>query len=138
MKAQLFCGAMLAALLLAALVTTAQTKPGDVVAYIPFSFVVADRVLPPGSYIVSAPNDVDLRIYNSQNPGVFVPAHRVQRSTRKTGSKVVFHRYGDTYFLSQVWVGTSTTGRELFRPAAERALVNRGAEREIALVTIGK
>jgi hypothetical protein len=54
--------------------------------------------------------------------------------TTSDGSKLEFHRYGDTYFLSAVWVTGNTTGRELFRSRAERELTDRKAEMELAVV----
>jgi hypothetical protein len=34
----------------------------------------------------------------------------------------VFNRYGDQYFLSQVWIAGSDTGRDLFQSRNERSL----------------
>ena len=41
--------------------------------------------------------------------------------------KLVFHRYGERYFLTEVWTGES--GRELLKSKQERAI-----ERELASV----
>ena len=37
-------------------------------------------------------------------------------------SRLVFNRYGDQYFLSQVWMAGSDTGRDLFQSRNERNL----------------
>jgi len=126
-----------AALLLAAANSVAQTKAGDLVADIPFAFVVADRTLPPGHYIVNRLND-NLGIHAGQNPNLFVPTHSAQRPAGENTSKMVFHRYGDTYFLEEVWVGSSSIGRALFPSRAEHKLKESGVEREIAAVRLGK
>jgi hypothetical protein len=125
------------ALLLAASVLFAQSKPGDLVADVPFAFVVAGRTLPPGHYVVNNQND-DLRIHDSHSQGIFVPAHSAQRGAHENSSKMVFHRYGDTYFLSEVWVGGNSIGRALFPSRAERKMVESGKEREIAEVRMEK
>jgi hypothetical protein len=122
-----------AALLLAASVSFAQTQPGDLVADVPFAFVVAGRTLPPGHYVVNNLNE-NLGIHNANNQGVLVPVHREQRPPRENSSKMVFHRYGDTYFLSEVWVGGNSIGRALFPSRAESKLIESGKEREIAEV----
>jgi hypothetical protein len=50
------------------------------------------------------------------------------------GSKLGFHRYGDTYFLSAVWIRGKTTGRELSHSRAKRELAHNKAEVEVAEV----
>jgi hypothetical protein len=127
-----------ALLLLASSISFAQTSPGDMVADVPFAFVVAGRTLPPGHYIVSRANEYSLRIHDRQNQGVFAPAHSAQRSAQENSTKMVFHRYGDTYFLSEVWVAGNSIGRALPRSPAERELAGSGAERQIAVVRMGK
>jgi hypothetical protein len=126
-----------AALLVAASVAFAQTKEGDVIADVPFAFVAAGHPMPAGHYIVSHLNDM-LRIHDRQNQGVFIPTHGAQRPKRQEATKLVFHRYGDTYFLSEVWTGGSDYGRALFTTKAERELAERGAEQEIAEVRASK
>jgi hypothetical protein len=125
----------LRALLLVAASSAAmgQTKPGDVMADVPFSFVVAGQQFPAGHYIVTQQGDVCLRIFNSQHQGVYVPTHDSGRSA-SDGSKLVFHRYGDTYFLSAVWVTGKTIGRELYRSRAEREAAMHKTEMELAVV----
>jgi hypothetical protein len=103
-----------------------------VVVDVPFAFNVGAQTLPAGHYIV-APLDGAIRIFNFQTNGVYVPTHSATR-TASDGSKLVFHRYGDSYFLSAVWVTGNTTGRQLFRSHAERELATRSAEMELAVV----
>jgi hypothetical protein len=122
------CGALLAV----ASTTMGQTKPGDMVVDVPFAFNVAGQALPAGHYIVAAQNDA-IRIFNSQASGLYVPTHAATR-TASDGSKLVFHRYGDTYFLSAVWVTGNTSGRELFPSRDEREAATRKAEMELAVV----
>jgi hypothetical protein len=127
-----------AALLLAASAAIAQTKQGDVVADIPFPFVVARQTLPAGHYIVSPANADALGIHDVNNRGTFVPTLHAQRPANDNGCKLVFHRYGDTYFLSEVWVAGNSNGRALFRSRAERELAESGKEKVIAEVRPGK
>jgi hypothetical protein len=44
-------------------------------------------------------------------------------------ARLVFHRYGNTYFLSQVWMAGSSVGRELRKMRQERAI-----ERELIAI----
>jgi len=130
------------ALLLAATIAFAQTgfaqtKEGDVTADVPFAFVVAGKTLPTGHYIVSHEND-SLRIHDRNSQGMFVPTHSAQRPEHENASKLVFHRYGNTYFLSEIWIGGNAFGRALFTTKAEHELAERGAERELAEVRAGR
>jgi len=128
--------AMCAALLAAASVAMGQTKPGDIVVDVPFAFVAGGQTLHAGHYIVAAMDDT-VRIFNSQTSGIFLPTHSASRNA-SDGTKLVFHRYGDTYFLSAMWIGGNAIGRELPRSKAERALSDRTAEMELAEVRPGK
>jgi len=110
-----------------------QTRLGDIVVDVPFAFVVGKHALPAGHYIVAAIDDAHVRIFNFETNGLYVPTHGALRST-SDGTELVFHRYGDTYFLSAVWVTGNTIGRELFRSRAERDLATRNAEMELAVV----
>ena len=123
-----FCAAVLAAIGVA----TGQTKPGDVVVDVPFAFSVAGQQLPAGHYIVTEKDDF-IRIFNGNKQGAFVPTHAAVRAASNE-SKLVFHHYGDTYFLSCVWVKGNTTGKELYRSRAERELAAHQAEMELAVV----
>jgi len=134
---KLFHIAVSGALLLAAAISFAQTKEGDLVADIPFAFVVAGRTLPSGHYIINRLNET-LGIHDRQNQNVFVPTHSAQRPARDNSSKMVFHRYGDTYFVEEVWVGDTSIGRALFPSPAERKLKDSGMESEIASVRFEK
>jgi len=129
--------ALSAALLASMSISFAQTKHGDVVADIPFAFVVAGRTLPPGHYIVNDLHD-NLGIRDPRNHGTFVQAHSAHRPSHETGSKLVFHRYGDTYFLSEVWASGNSIGRALYPTRAEQEMSESGKEREIAVVTMDR
>ena len=134
---KMFRIAVFGALLLAGVISFAQTEGGNLVADIPFAFVVAGRTLPPGHYIINRLNQ-HLGIHDSQNQTMLVPTHSAQRPARDNSSKMVFHRYGNTYFLEQVWVGSTSSGRALFPSPAERKLKESGMESEIAAVLFGK
>lgn len=124
-------------LLGAASISFTQTQPGGLVADIPFAFVVAERTLPPGRYVVNSLNE-RLSIHDDKNACVFAAAHSAQRPARENATKLVFHRYGNIYFLSEVWVGDNSIGRALYPSRAERELREHGRETELAVVRMGK
>ena len=104
---------------------------------VPFAFSVAGQTLPSGHYMVAAAGTDLIRIFRGQTRGLFVPTHTGMRS-KSDGSKLVFHRYGGTYFLSSVWTTGDRFGKELFRSSAERELAAHQAEMELAVVRPAK
>ena len=109
-----------------------QTSPGDLVVDVPFAFSANGHKLPAGHYTVTQKIDM-IRIFNRKNTGLYVPTMFALR-TRTDGSKLVFHRYGNDYFLSAVWMTGSKSGKELFPSRAEREAKAKRAEMEIAVV----
>jgi hypothetical protein len=95
-----------------------------VVADVPFEFIVADRTLPSGNYSVSTMFDNGHGLLIRSRDG---KASAVRISTpligngKESKARLVFHRYGQTYFLAQVWNG-DPNGLELRRCNKERAL----------------
>jgi hypothetical protein len=91
-------------------------------ATIPFEFVVGDQNLQAGSYTVRAINSSGdaLRIN-----GVDAKGSAVRLTTPAKGNanhaKLVFHRYGQRYFLAEVW-SSANDGRELMASRQERAI----------------
>jgi len=124
---------ILVSLFLAASTCFSQTRRGDVITNIPFPFVVANRTLPPGRYTVTPIGETNLRIYVGKNQGVIVQTHSVLGKAPEGVTRVVFHRYGVTYFLSEVWVAANRTGSQLFPSEAERESAKR-SHLEIAVL----
>ena len=58
---------------------------------------------------------------------VIHPEPKMRAGNAKNSGMLIFHRYGNAYFLAQVWRQGATEGRELLKSKAERA-----AERELA------
>jgi hypothetical protein len=102
---------------------------------IPFSFNVGHKSLPAGEYIVQ-PNRTDsqnvwlLKMKDGSAKVAFTTVSaRAEVVPGKT--KLVFHKYDNQYFLSQVWTPGNNSGRELRRPRAERELLKNGTQRQM-------
>jgi hypothetical protein len=118
---------------LAAATATATSNaqpPSRVVANIPFEFSVGYKTMPAGEYqiqIVTSANDALL----IQSADAKTSALRLSEATKRMKNKqvrLVFHRYGERYFLAEVWNGDDT-GRQLLRSQEEKAI-----ERELASI----
>lgn len=128
----LFGVGFLATLLALTAVAGGKTSPGYVVVDVPFAFSVAGTNLPAGHYIVAQQIDM-IKIFNHHKQAGYVPTHATLR-TKAAGSKLVFLHWGDTYFLSEVWVTGNKSGKQLFPSRAEREFKARQAEMELAVV----
>ncbi len=124
------------AALLAASTAVGQTNRGDTITDIPFAFTVANRTLPPGRYIVTRMGEATLRVFNSHNQGTLVLTTKVEGKGSERTGKMVFHRYGDAYFLSEVWVPANGIGRKVFQFRAEKELARKRTEMEIAVLQV--
>jgi hypothetical protein len=95
---------------------------------IPFAFSVNNQVLPAGTYeIVQNDNTGMLTIRNQETRrSTIFSVNTPQERRIPAAAKLTFNRYGDQYFLSQVWawdtgraVRMSRTEREAARQAAK-------------------
>lgn len=95
------------------------------VATIPFAFAAGGMTFPAGEYRVEklAQGSAMLLIrHTDRSAAMIVRSNAADAGSRQTQSKLVFHRHGNRYFLSQVWVAGYTQGRELPESAAEKEL----------------
>ena len=93
-------------------------------AQVPFDFVVGDKTLHAGKYRVGAIEQSSdaIAIVNTAGDGAIRLSSPTKRSDRVNTAKLVFHRYGSMYFLSEVWMADERTGRELSLGKQERAI----------------
>ncbi|PWU11620.1 MAG: hypothetical protein C5B51_02245 [Terriglobia bacterium] len=112
---------------LTALVATAALAQSslELKATIPFGFAVGNQTLPAGEYTVtgaSAASPALIIKSADQHAGGIAITNGVQANSEERTAKLVFHRYGDRYFLAQVWPGTGSVGRQLPQSVHEREL----------------
>ena len=94
-------------------------------AQIPFDFVVGDKRLSAGTYVVSPTSDegAALLIQNATNKeGNIRLSNNIEPNKQDTNARLVFNRYGDTYFLVEVWRGGIGAGRRLLESRQEKAM----------------
>ena len=93
-------------------------------ANIPFDFIVGNQTIPAGSYSFKrARQDDDLILQISNFAGKTVTFRNTILVTTlkpKNKSILVFHRYDNKYFLSQVWPAGTLAGRSLPPARSER------------------
>ena len=94
-------------------------------AKIPFDFSLGDKKLPAGEYTfsrLSGFSDSKTMLVSSVDSGtrLFQLTFRAQTLTPKNESTLVFNKYGDQYFLEQIWTSGEQVGTELPESRSER------------------
>ena len=112
---------------LAAVSVHAQSRT-RVEANIPFDFAVGNARLKAGHYIVDFADTEKLFVTSVDGKiKVFALAPGIlERMRNDPSSRLVFHRYGNLYFLSEVWI--SESGNGLYPSKAERRLAKELAK----------
>jgi hypothetical protein len=108
---------------------------------IPFAFSVGKGALASGNYLVEpAYAGASMIRLTGPNGAAVITTVTVTRmetldSSSKAASRLVFHRYGSTYFLTQVWLGRNHGGFLLSRSPAEKEYArNNGPQEELIVV----
>jgi hypothetical protein len=113
------------ALVSAVATANAQTS-NKVVANIPFEFSVGYKSLPAGEYIVqtiaSANDAVLVQSADGKSSALRLTESTADKRNKSSHARLVFHRYGERYFLAQTWGGADRPGRQLLKSQEERAL----------------
>jgi hypothetical protein len=120
-------------------VVSAKGQSTQAVAKVPFEFIVGEKTLPSGKYIVRRISDTNaaLRIQSADGKDSAVRlTDQIFPKMNKTQARLVFHRYGERYFLSEVWMGADSTGRHLLKSrqegSSERELASVGSRSKLA------
>jgi hypothetical protein len=95
-------------------------RAADVEVKVPFSFIVSGQTLPPGDYRVDVATEQGLMEIRGVNTGVFALSNHVSVAD-DAQPKLVFHRYGDSYVLREVWTGDGIED-QIPEPKSEKAL----------------
>jgi hypothetical protein len=116
-----------ATLFLFSIIVAAQVAQADepMLVNIPFAFVAGNATLPAGEYRVEKMDGnsaVVLIRCSDASTAAMVLSNATQAKETQTQSKLVFKRYDQRYFLSQVWTAGSIRGRELLKSRAEKEI----------------
>jgi hypothetical protein len=110
----------------------AQTiTKGDV----PFSFIAAGKELPAGQYAVSANGLSSIYITNLETGKSIMSLVRSD-APNTGGSKLVFHHYGNQYFLAEAWGAEGRAGMVAPASKLEKELMASGSKPNLGQVVI--
>jgi hypothetical protein len=102
-------------------------------ATIPFNFVVGNKQLRAGDYVIESSLANNALRFRSEDGHVQQIAFTVPIETNRTGNheRLLFHHDGDQYFLSQVWLSGDENGRELIPGVQEKAAADRSTSDKV-------
>jgi hypothetical protein len=123
MKTRALVMAAMMALTAVATTQVAQAQQRRMAVNIPFNFVAGNTQLPAGEYIVTVSAETRSLILISAKqaaPSIIVNTYGAVSAQPQAESKLVFNRYGDRYFLSQVWQEGNSQGRQITKSAREK------------------
>ena len=139
MKTMLQNAIKLSALLMILIVSAAAQTSAKVT--VPFAFKVGTKTLPAGEYRIEpvSQNFTELLALRDGGGARRVVIHGVREELLKSEShaRLVFNRYGDDYFLAQIWPSEGSSGVSLLKSQLERELAASGADVRETQVAMG-
>ena len=124
MKRRALVMAALTALTVMASTQVAQAL-GPSAVIIPFDSVAGNQAFPAGEYSVQASGpEKTLILIDRKDPAAsaIINSNAVVANEIQSQSKLVFDRYGDRYFLAQVWTAGNSRGRQLLKSGREKEM----------------
>jgi hypothetical protein len=106
---------------------------------IPFDFVANQTALPAGEYLVqpsglASPALIVKRTDGGKPAVATMMSQSVDANGGKHESCLVFRVYGDRYFLSEMWIGGSVSGRQFPISRIEKELAKNETSHEVILL----
>jgi hypothetical protein len=102
----------------------AQTM--DLHATIPFEFRMGQRVLNAGTYTIHHSDGLLILWEENGGKAAIGLTAPTEPPTDSNSAVMVFHRYGDTYFLDKIWVPGYSIARGVIKSSFEKELARRG------------
>jgi len=104
---------------------------------IPFNFTIDDVRMPAGEYNISSSSE---RVVTIQQVG----GHETKTTMTNNGSstksdgraKLVFHKYGNAYFLAAAWLPNSDHAREFYASPNEIQVARNGGQDVVELTLL--
>jgi hypothetical protein len=108
---------------------------------IPFAFQVGNKTMPAGQYWIQRVSDAAecaqmIRRTDSSAAAIALTFAADAKNEEST-PELVFHKYGNSYFLSEIWTGLGQ-GRQLPKSEREKELARetRGSEVAVSLQSV--
>ena len=129
-----------AAFALLILLTPAFAQSSGFSVDVPFEFGVGKQTLAAGQYQVSVvkPGMLQIRSIKGIGTATVMTAIAGGGPNEDLRHRLIFHNYGNHYFLSQVWIDDVNPGHELFASISELRYAREGHQGQTILVAQGQ
>jgi hypothetical protein len=109
-------------------------------ANVPFSFQVGKSSLSAGTYSVSNAANGVIRLQNKDAGSAVLASYFNAEKLKAEQPKMVFHKYGSSYFLVEIWDGAGTSGMQFPESKREKELraSNQGSASDELIVVAMK
>jgi hypothetical protein len=104
---------------------------------VPFAFAAGDKLMPPGDYTVqvNVERESVVLLGEGHKPLMLLTIRKESRSAPQRG-KLVFQRYGTSFFLAEIWSQDNATGETLAPSAREKELARNKQPEQILVVQV--
>jgi hypothetical protein len=119
------------------MIAAASAQTVHLKASVPFNFIAGHTRFPAGEYELLSTGNADsalvIRSLDSK-PQALVLSNSCESRSAPAATKLVFHRYGQRYFLSQVWMQGDNIGHQLQASSWEVEVAKDFSVDEVVLV----
>jgi hypothetical protein len=106
---------------------------GRIKSDIPFGFYVRDKLMPAGSYAITEMNPgsgmMEIRSDDGKSAAIFLTIGEQEKDTR-TPSELIFHKYGDKVFLSEIVEQGEIDAAQVLKTKMEKRLEKAATRNE--------
>jgi hypothetical protein len=117
-------------------VAAVQAQDKTVTANVPFSFYLGSSAMPQGAYKVKELAHGTIVSLMSTDAINAVTTHEILNQKWIEPARLVFHRYGESYFLAEIWTGDASNGHALTPSPREKELARSGAAPTLAVIRL--
>jgi len=120
--------------LVAAAAVQAQNK--TVTANVPFSFYMGSSAMAQGTYMVTELSHGAAVYLRSGDSAKATTTHEIAGKKQVEPARLVFHRYGESYFLAEIWTGDTSVGEAISASPREKELARSGNAPTVAVIRL--
>ena len=107
-----------------------------ITANVPFNFYMGPSVMPPGAYRVDELANGGIVALRTSHSAKAIVTFPVSGKSESEPPRLVFRRYGETYFLAQIWAADGSLGHALRTSAREKELAQNGSAPTLAVIRL--
>ena len=110
--------------------TLARAQRPSMIANVPFAFQEGNRAFPAGTYRIDFQQEDMILLRNSKTDSLaYLMTNQAERVKVSQSGSIIFRKYGDQYFLSDLWLPNRNSGRRLPMSKEEKRLRKTSAKR---------